>query len=284
MPKFRKYKRKRSYKRKRFTRFKKKRRRVVSGNKNMVKFHDPRRAPSTIPLTMFTKMYYASTAGVTSALTFANEPYTPAFLNQPDDGLSGVSDRYRWINEMNVFYEKNVVFGFKYDIEIFNKGDAGLAVCLNWTAEDTAPSNFADATYRIGSKTQIVGREVAGNSTHRFRGWISTRTFYGGINPLTEQEFWGTNGSAPSRRIKFFISTLNVDAIADIEYVRTIRLTAYVKFFQRDQFVNPQPALDVLNARKGLDEMSLGDKIACEIDEEKESGPGVGGCTRTKMW
>ncbi len=279
MPRFRKPKRRSKAWRKRTSRFKKKRKRAVTGNMNKVKFHDPRRAPSTFPLTLYTKMYYTSTATIQAVAAFSNEPFTPAFLNQPDDLLATVSDRYRWINEMNLLYEKNVVFGFKYDVDIFNKGDAGLAVSINWTAEDTAPANFADATYRVGSKTLIVGREVAGNSTHRFTGWVSTRTFYGGINPQTEQEFWGTNGSEPSRRIKFFVTTLNVDGIADIEYVRTIKLVAYCKFFQRDQFVNPQ----VSRLTKMLDQMSTGDKIACEVDEE-EKKEDVCMTTSKKLW
>lgn len=204
----------------------------------MVKFHDRRNAPSTFPLTYYTKMYYAEASRTTASAAFAQKAFTPSFLNQPNDNLSSAADKYRWIDNVNALYEKNIVFGFKYEIKIMNEDSDPCFFCISFRATDDAPASFKDAEMTIGSKTRVLASTLGGPNMWIVKGFVSTRKTYGGINPQTEQEFWGTNGSKPTRFIRFFISAQNALANDTLLFLTDTRISAYCKFFQRDPFLN----------------------------------------------
>lgn len=195
------------------------------------KTNRPRRMPDGLSKVQFLRQRYVDRfeSIVIPLASYNQYPYANN-LYDPYANIGGHQTMF--YDQMIALYEKWVVLGMAYKIQINPYSSAGTFVVFPTTDLSYIPTTISAALEQKGARSI----ELNTNTGIRFmRGYISVAKMFS-LSPkqiMTDSAFWGSSLGGPVPTSTMYIRFMFFSTVAaSFTYTANIQITYYVKWFQ----------------------------------------------------
>jgi len=207
------------------------------------------------------------------------------------------SNDVAYATNLNTLYKNWVVLGVSWELQYSNRSSvtAYLQSVMPWPNVNNIPTDFLEMAYQRGCVTKLVSLLEGSRNTVTHKGYVTIKHLTG-MDPVKEDQFWGTDTTAPALLTKLYMMSTQLDASpGNLQaYQIIIRMQFYVKWFNPHQIAAPGVgAFDGIAVRgMGVNNIpEKGDMLMLDeetelfgLDEEKEEGPTKKRCVVHKCY
>ncbi len=196
-----------------------------------------------MPGILFTKMAYVQDIGHTVNGNIVVSEFVPNNLFQVFSGQDA-----QGAVQMNFWYDRWVVTGFSYRIEMMNHSDSQLyrLIALPWCQDEDPLADSDQMAQQTGARTAVIGFGGGSRGVVTMNGYVNMNKLTG-VKVTEEEQYWGTQSTGPANpfSVRFYVGTQNINGTSVIQdLVLSIKIVMYTKYWCRKLLdtVNP-PAL-----------------------------------------
>lgn len=190
------------------------------------------KSPSLIPDRYFCKLNYAENFSQNTTTSLFTRVYQSSLFD-PRNAVGG--HQPLGFDQMAALYDKYIVFGMRYDIQVYNDSSSPVDFAVVWKNVSTTTTNFELLQERPYSDLHLISGNNAGRAKQRFRGYMSVAKMHGVAKKVinTDDKFNSTVTSDPSLMLYLHLYQIAHDGATSVFLDYMVKITYYACFYDR---------------------------------------------------